>query len=459
MASAKPPNAALASHLAEAGISRAGLAHRVAALAAARNLPAPRYNHASVARWLRGEHPRGHTPDLIAEVLSAAIGRKVTAADIGMLKPSMVDVGLKYPDTIDQAVRLAAELYGADARRRDVLARGTYTASAYATPALRWITAPVTTLTDRAGTIRVGAANVNAIREVTATFRRLDNLFGGGYARSTVVQYLADEVSPLLKHGAYRAETGRTLFAAVAEMTLLAGWMAYDLEQHPIAQRYLIQALRLARAGEDEALGGEILTAMACQSAYLGEASDAVDLARAAQRSAQRAGSAALLSEALATEAHGHALAGDRRACAVALSGAHVALDRTAEEPAWLGYFDAAYLAAKTGRALIVAGDPTGAVIQLRLSLDMKGGFERGHVFNLTMLAAALIDRGDVDEATAVARQAGRAGRGIASVRVSGELRQLATWLAPHKELPAVAEVLHVLPNERSSVRALPSAR
>jgi hypothetical protein len=459
MTSVKPRNTALADHLAEAGISRAGLAHRVVALAAARSLPAPRYNHASVARWLRGEHPRGHTPDLIAEVLSATIGRKITAVDIGMSKPSRADVGLNYLGPIDEAVCLATELYGTDVRRHDVLARGTYTASAYTTPALRWITAPATTLTDRAGTVRVGPANVSAIREVTATFRRLDNMFGGGYARSTVVQYLADEVGPLMRHGAYRAETGRALFTAVAEMTLLAGWMAYDLEQHPIAQRYLIQALRLARAGEDEALGGEILTAMACQSAYLGEAADAVDLARAAQRSARRAGSGALLSEALATEAHGHALAGDSRACATALNGAHVALDQSADEPAWLRYFDAAYLAAKTGRALIAAGDPTEATIQLRLSLDMQSGFERGHVFNLAMLAAALVDRGDIEEATAVAGQAAGAGRGIASARMSGELQQLVTRLAPHQQLPAVVTVLRALSTGHSGTRALPSGR
>src|SRR5581483_67262 len=81
-----------------------------------------------------------------------------------------------------------------------------------------------------------------------------------------------------------------------AEMTLLAGWMAYDLEQHPIAQRYLIQALRLAHAAGDQALGGEILAAMSCHAAYLGDGSGAVDMARAAQTSARRAGSAALLS-------------------------------------------------------------------------------------------------------------------------------------------------------------------
>ena len=96
---------------------------------------------------------------------------------------------------------------------------------------------------------QVGQTDVEAIREVTQTFLRLDNLFGGGRARPTVVRYLHDEVTPLLRSGNYSDAVGRELFAAAAELTRLAGWMAYDLEQHGLAQRYLIQALRLAGRG------------------------------------------------------------------------------------------------------------------------------------------------------------------------------------------------------------------
>ncbi len=48
--------------------------------------------------------------------------------------------------------------------------------------------------------------------------------------------------------------------------------MAYDLEQHGLAQRYLIQALRLARGADDHALGGEILAGMAHQADLHGPA-------------------------------------------------------------------------------------------------------------------------------------------------------------------------------------------
>ncbi|MGH3414856.1 MAG: hypothetical protein ACRDVE_03025 [Actinocrinis sp.] len=455
-------NSALAEHLAESGISHAGLAHRVVSLAARRGLPAPRFNHASVARWLRGEQPRGLTPDLLAEVFTGSLGRPVTRADLGM-RPARVpgDLGLSYEYDLDAAVSAATDLYGTDVHRRAMLARSAYTAVAYLVPVLRWMTAPGGVMTDRAGARRVGAANVTAIRELTATFRRLDNLFGGGYARSTVVQYLADEVAPLLRDGACSAPVGRELFSAAAEMTLLAGWMAYDLEQHPIAQRYLIQALRLAHAAGDTALGGEILAAMSCQAAYLGDGPGAVDMARAAGDAARRVGSAALLSEALVTEAHGHALGRDPRACASALTGAHRALDRArpGDEPQWLGYFDAAYLAAKTGRALLDAGDPTQAAASMRASLEMAGGYSRGAAFNLALLAGSLLEGGRVEEGCAAAHQALSAADGIASARVTGELASLGVRAARHRDAAPVRELLPALARARPGVRALPAAR
>lgn len=440
MADAHRPNTALAALLDESGMSHAGLAHRVIALAAARGHAAPRYNHASVARWLRGEQPRGATPDLIADVLSQALGRRVTRADAG-LRPgaSVADIGLAYDSDLEAAIENATDLYGTDAARRAALGRTAYTAVAYVVPALRWMTAPAASLTERSGRRRVGAANVAAIREVTATFRRQDNMFGGGYARSTVVQYLADEVTPLLRHGSYTAATGRALFAAAAEMTLLAGWMAYDLEQHPIAQRYLIQALRLAQGGGDEALGAEVLAAMSCQAAYLGQGVDAVDMARAAARSARRAGSGALLSECLVGEAHGHALAGAPRSCADALTLAEHALDAdSGQRPAWLGYYDGAYLAAKTGRALLAAGDPAQAAARMRDSLTMRAGYERGHVFNLTLLASSLVDAGELEEGCAVAERAAGAAALVESGRADTELAALSLRLAPYADAAPV---------------------
>ena len=68
------------------------------------------------------------------------------------------------------------------------------------------------------------------------------------------------------------------------------GWVAYDSDEHGLAQRYLTQALAYSRHADDHALAAEILAAQAHQALYLARPDEAVDLARAAQAAAVRHG-------------------------------------------------------------------------------------------------------------------------------------------------------------------------
>src|SRR3954470_4961421 len=80
------PNTLLDAILDEAGISHAGLAAHVNQAGRARGL-ALRYEHTAVARWLKGQRPRGQVPDLICEVLAGRLQRPVTLDDIGLGVP------------------------------------------------------------------------------------------------------------------------------------------------------------------------------------------------------------------------------------------------------------------------------------------------------------------------------------------------------------------------------------
>jgi hypothetical protein len=75
----------------------------------------------------------------------------------------------------------------------------------------------------------------------------MDNRLGGGKLRSSVVAYLDDHVSRLLTAGSFQEETGRQLAAACGELSQLAGWVAYDSDEHGLAQRGLTQALAYSR--------------------------------------------------------------------------------------------------------------------------------------------------------------------------------------------------------------------
>jgi len=218
--------------------------------------------------------------------------------------------------------------------------------------------------------------------------------------------------------------------------------MAYDSGEHGFAQRYLIDALDLARAAGDEPLGAEILAAMSHQATYLGSAAAAIDLARAAGRTAARAGVQVLVAEAAVMEAHGHARRGDAGGCATALSRAEQALDRAdrSRDPQWIAYFDEAYMSAKFGQCFRELGEAKRVEHFAVQSLRMDSRYVRGRAFNLLLLASAYAQQGEPVRACAVGSDALDLTSRLQSARAVGYVRDLQEYLAPHVKVPAVRQ-------------------
>ncbi|MFG1653809.1 helix-turn-helix domain-containing protein [Micromonospora sp. NPDC049275] len=342
-------------------------------------------------------------------------------------------------------VRAATQLWEGDVNRRDLFRQTVFSSAGYTLPALRWFTAPTTQPVTQRGHRSVGQPDIDTIREMTSIYRRLDNQHGGGHARETLARYLNHEVTPLLTEGRYDPATGRKLLVAVAELTQLAGWQAYDTAEHGLAQRYLTHALDLARAADDAGLGAEILAAMSHQATYLGHNATGVDLARAARQTAQRAGLAVLTAEALVMEAHAHAAARNERACATALHQAEHALDRAdrSSDPQWLGYFDEAYLSAKFGHCFHALGHYQQAERFTVRSLRMDERYIRGKAFNLTLLASIYAHHGEPDRASAIGAKALTLTSQLRSARAVRYLRDLQTDLTAHRRRPAVRHFIN----------------
>lgn len=273
------PNEKLGTVLALAGISNAGLARRVNDLGAQRGLTL-RYDKTSVARWVsKGMVPQGAAPHLIASAIGSKLGRPVPLHEIGLADADPApEVGLAFPRDVGAAVRSATELYRLDLAGRRAggggiwqSLAGSFAVSAYATPASRWLISPADSSVAReAAEARdkdaaaagdggipqhVGHSDVSKLREAAEDARRWDSKYGGGDWRSSMVpECLRVDAAPLLL-ASYSDEVGRALFGATSELTRLAGWMAFDTGQQEAAQRYYIQALRLARAAADVPLG------------------------------------------------------------------------------------------------------------------------------------------------------------------------------------------------------------
>ncbi len=455
---ATAPNEQLAELLAETGCSRRRLAAYVVELGRARGVAGLRYDHTSVLRWLAGQQPRAPVPDLIAEVLSGLAGRVITPAGAGMrageIRPGL---GTELPVTWAGGVAEITGLWRADVERREFVTGAAFGVAAYASAGMRWLTLPPPSSADAAAGRRIGAEEIAGLREISRTYRQLDNRLGGGQLRATVVALLDRQVTPLLAGAAYTAGTGQQLAAVAAELAQLAGWMAYDSEQHGLAQRYLIQALGLARLAGDDALAAEILAAMSQQAVYVARPGQALDLARVAQAAARKSGSMVLVAECHVAEAHGHAARDDGRACATALAEADRAFGqaRPGGEPAWLAYFDEAYLAARMAHCFRDLGQGPQAAGFARRSLDMNQAYVRGKAFNLALLGTALAQQGQADEAAAVGLTALGIAAGLRSRRSVRYLLDLRRRLAPYTGAPSVREFTERV-SRLSAARAAP---
>ncbi|MFE4855652.1 transcriptional regulator [Streptomyces sp. NPDC056670] len=443
---ARQPNERLQALIQEAGCSNAGLARRVNMVGAERGLDL-RYDKTSVARWLRGQQPRGRAPGIIAEALGRKLGRTVTIDEIGMAngKNLASGVGLQFSPTVLGAIEQVCELWRSDVGRRDFLTGSTVAASALVEPSRDWLITGADAQVARNAGQRVGAADVEAVRAMTDALVRLDHQFGAGHVRPVVVHYLNSVVSGLLA-GSYRESVGRQLFAAVARLTELAGYMAVDTGQPGLAQRYYIQALRLAQAADDRGYGGYVLAAsMSHLAAQLGNPREIAQLARAAQEGSR--GRVTPRAEAMfyAAEARGHALLGDARTCQAVAGRALTALESadsdSGDDPSWIAHFDQAYLADELAHCHRDLGQSEAAARRAEESLAGHPETRaRRRAIGLVLLATAQVQQREVEEACATGTRAVELLATLRSNRGADYLEDLQVRLEPYGDEPAVRE-------------------
>ncbi|MER5870011.1 sporulation protein [Streptomyces sp. NPDC002044] len=292
---------------------------------------------------------------------------------------------------------------------------------------------------------RVGHSDVAKLREAAEDARRWDSKYGGGDWRSSMVpECLRVDAAPLLL-GSYTDEVGRALFGATAELTRLAGWMAFDTGQQEAAQRYYIQALRLARAAGDVPLGGYVLASMSLQATYRDFPDEGVDLAQAAVERNRGLATARTMSFFRLVEARAHAKAGDSAAAGAALRAAEGWLERARAgdpDPTWLGFYSYDRFAADAAecyRDLKLPGQVRRFTEQA-LSRPTEE-YVRSHGLRLVVSAVAELESGNLDAACAAGTRAVEVAGRISSARTTEYVRDLLHRLEPYGDEPRVAEL------------------
>jgi len=351
---------------------------------------------------------------------------------------------LVYPATVAEAAGNLAQLWQADLSH-PALSWGQPEPYAWNDASLRWLVDSGTTPgSDPPRPVRIGLADVERFRATVEMFRQLDDRFGGGHARTALIQYLNADADRLL-NGQYTQTIGRALFSAVAEATLLAAWMSYDsMPGAALAQRYFVQALALAQAGGDRLLGASILDAMSHQATYLGRYSEAANLARAARTGTQGIATPTLVSHFHTMEARALARIGDATGCDRALADAvHEFERRTPDsDPPWIQYFNESELSAEFGHCLSDLGRPTQAAQYASASVAAVDDltFLRSDFFATIILADAHMAAGEAEQACGVALKALAAGEQIRSARCVNYLREFRQRLVRAGDSRAVVE-------------------
>ncbi|MEU7042312.1 regulator [Streptomyces varsoviensis] len=295
--------------------------------------------------------------------------------------------------------------------------------------------------TERGPGARVTMGDVAALRSVGDLFRTLDHAYGGGHARQALVRYLEHEVEPMLR-GAYGEATGRRLFAAAADLTRLAGWTSYDIAAHGLAQRYFVQALRLAQAAGDRAYGSYVLATMSRQAVYLGHGREAVQLARVAQQGVGSGAPPVVQALLHAVEARGHGVLSEVRACTASLARAERALETARpgdDVPYWARFFDEGQLADEFGHCYRDLQQYRAAALHAERSLQLRGaGFARSRLFCRVVLASARLGLGELEQACVLGAEAAQQASEMRSARAVEYVRDFERRLEPYRDAAAV---------------------
>ncbi|WP_328947868.1 transcriptional regulator [Streptomyces sp. NBC_01220] len=416
------PNTMLEALIDEAGVSRAGLAAHVNRAGRARGL-CLRYEHTAVARWLKGQRPRGQVPDLICEVLGNRVRRALSLDDIGMAAPA----GGHPPaqsSSLTGFVERATALWRSDEQQRPhLVAAPAVTGTTAVMPVWEWENPPEDTDVSRTGPQRVGPADIATLRAARAHYELMYRRAGGIATRSRIVGFLNAETAPLLR-GGYSDAMGRQLHRATGALVAVAGICAYDSDAHGLAQRYFHQALRLAKASGDRGLGGYVIALLVNQSLFLADFRQSVAFAEAALRAAGRDITPALAADLHAMQAKAYAHLGDGPGALRCIRRAESEAERIrpGREPDETGYVQPGLVNVQVAEALLRLGDLPAAREHAAAAVRTPA-HDRGRVHRLAMLTTIELRQGEADRAAATAAEMAERARGMESQRLRDRLR------------------------------------
>ncbi|MCX4717293.1 tetratricopeptide repeat protein [Streptomyces virginiae] len=432
MAESRSPNTALADVIAEAGCTYEVLARDVRAVAAESGVTL-HTSRSAVHSWVMGGTPSGQTRSYIAEALTRRMKRKVTPTEIGL---GCAGTGEALgADPLANATDLGRFVM---LRRRNFL-NAAFATAAVALPLVYDHQAVAATLRAAKRGGAVGTEEVAIVRELTETFRSMDERLGGGHGLTMVTAYLTDTVVPMLE-GRFPSEpVRRSAFGAAATLACLVGWKHHDLGREGAAQRYYLLGFQLACESDPYGHAAWMMRALTHQALDLGHPQACIGLAEEALRRAT--GNVDRQTEALllVTCARAYGADGQSGKAAAALLSAEDAM-LTAGDPvpvyAAASGPVAATVASHTGKTLTEMREHRAAEKHYRAALKGRtpGTYQRVHGLTMVNIGRSVAAQQRHEEAVAVWGRSLDFMDGLVSDRTVKEIRAIQSTAASYRK-------------------------
>lgn len=413
----------------------------------------PNYvGRSTVSEWVNHSRvPRDPVPTVVAHVLSEALGRDVSVEHLwqGRARSSQLwlpafeglaaaewdhaGAGTVIADWVNRGEGVL------DFDRRTFLSSWGASLTLPAWAYVDSLVSPLAMATAEASSRRgrsVTPAMMTIWENTVEQLRYLDDREGGNLENLRFAHRYLLMLGEHLKAGeASDASVNAEMLRLWMYLCQIAGWMAYDAEQHGLAQRYFYSGLHAARSAGDATYGAYLLAHLAHQAIYRGKPKEATELANAASE-VSRDSPLALRALVNALLAHTEALAGNAHGFEATIDSARSMIDTpeaVQTRPAWLYWFDTEEFLARQGHGLLAlarASSRSGRnhwLVKADELLTPKAVvtdscYPREAVYNRLWLARSSLWRGELDRALdtasdTLAAEAVRSPRSVALLR------------------------------------------
>ncbi|MGH3939918.1 MAG: helix-turn-helix domain-containing protein [Pseudonocardiaceae bacterium] len=292
---------------------------------------------------------------------------------------------------------------------------------------------------------RLGQDDVVRWRRNLSQLYELDHQYGSAGVYDLALRSLK-KLRRVMHRASYGPSTGEELHTVLGELSMQAGWLAFDAGRQGEARYWWLEASHIARLVDDDRLFANALRFLSRQATELGLPREGIDLVQAAQQAVKPWGTPCLRSDLLSLEALAHSRAGDKSATWHALHQADALLGSGPhdDDPSWVSSWgDEAGLACLEMRAALSLRELPLAERCSRTALAaVRPEYPRSRVLYMAYRAEVLVEQRSIEEAVATAAQAVEGAIDVSSARIDTRIGRVRAELARYSDRPRVAEFL-----------------